>query len=54
MNIDRRTFLYLVGGTLSFLSVGILSGCGQSEEDKYEEVLNDLWLARFTYGDGYQ
>ena len=54
MNIDRRTFLYLVGGTLSLLSIGILSGCEQSEEDKYEEVLNDLWLAKFTYGDGYQ
>ena len=54
MNIDRRKFLYLVGGTLSLLSIGILSGCEQSEEDKYEEVLNDLWLAKFTYGDGYQ
>ena len=54
MDIDRRKFLYLVGGTLSLLSIGILSGCEQSEEDKYEEVLNDLWLAKFTYGDGYQ
>lgn len=54
MNIDRRKFLYLVGGTLSLLSIGILSGCEQSEEDKYEEVLNDLWLAKFTYGDDYQ
>ena len=54
MNIDRRKFLYLVGGTLSLLSIGILSDCEQSEEDKYEEVLNDMWLAKFTYGDGYQ
>lgn len=54
MNIDRREFLCLIGGTLSLMSIGTLSGCEQNEEEKYEKVLDNLWLAKFTYGDGYQ
>lgn len=53
-NMDRRTFLCLIGSTISLLSIGTLSSCAQSEDEKYEEILDNLWLAKFTYGDGYQ
>lgn len=48
--ISRKAFLTLIGTALFSLT-----GCHQhSKEEKYQEILENLWLAKFTYNDNFK